>query len=191
MLDVPIAPRNRASALFEQAGVPYRNWDADMQRQRVPGLDPGRRWPPKRIDDDAFWRDATDELGAVFTPDGGFIDNPMLATQNRADAASQRGARFAMMITAAYDMDPADYSVPYVSTWASTVDDTRPVDVERATGELVRKTALAILNRVPGHAGRCHSAAAAGGPHRCTSTTRGCRVSGRRLRRRRIWREWP
>lgn len=55
----------------------------------------------------------------------------------------------AMMITAAYDIDSADYSVPYVSTWATTVDDTRPVDVVRATGELVRKTALAILADLP------------------------------------------
>lgn len=55
----------------------------------------------------------------------------------------------AMMITATYDMDSADYSVPYVSTWASTVDDTDPLQVVRTTGELVRKTALAILAGLP------------------------------------------
>lgn len=55
----------------------------------------------------------------------------------------------AMMIAASYGMDSADYSVPYVSTWASTVDDIDPLEVVRATGELVRKTALAILADLP------------------------------------------
>jgi len=39
--------------------------------------------------------------------------------------------------------------VPYVATWSTTVKDRDPVDVVRGTGELVRKTALAILDRLP------------------------------------------
>jgi sarcosine oxidase, subunit beta len=94
ILDAPITPRARMRELFEQVGVPYEEWDSQTLRGRVPGLDPGRFWPPKRIDDEAFWTDATDQLGAVFTPDGGFIDDPMLATQNLAGAASRLGVRF-------------------------------------------------------------------------------------------------
>jgi sarcosine oxidase, subunit beta len=93
-LDVPVAPRERACALFDQVGVAYEQWDTDTLRARVPGLDPARHWPPKRIDDEAFWADATGELGALFTPDGGFVDDPMLAGRNLADAAARRGARF-------------------------------------------------------------------------------------------------
>lgn len=54
-----------------------------------------------------------------------------------------------MMISAAYGMDSTGYSVPYVSVWSSTVADTDPVDIVRATGELSRKTTLAILAELP------------------------------------------
>jgi glycine/D-amino acid oxidase-like deaminating enzyme len=94
VLDAPISPRSRLRELFGQVGVPYEEWSPDELRHRVPGIDTGRYWPPKPITDDAFWADADDELGAVFTPDGGFVDDPMLATQNLADAAGRCGARF-------------------------------------------------------------------------------------------------
>lgn len=93
-LDAPIATPERACALFDKAGVPYERWDAGTLRERVPGLDPGRHWPPKRIDDEAFWADADGELDGVFTPDGGFVDDPMLATRNLADAALRHDAEF-------------------------------------------------------------------------------------------------
>jgi sarcosine oxidase, subunit beta len=93
-LDAPIVNLERISALFDQAKVPYEWWDADDLRARVPGLDPGRHWPPKRIDDEAFWAEPAGELGAIHTPDGGFVDDPMLATTNLAAAATRRGVRF-------------------------------------------------------------------------------------------------
>jgi hypothetical protein len=55
----------------------------------------------------------------------------------------------AMMIGASYGMDTLDYTVPYVSTWSSYVDDASPIEVIRATGERVRRTALAILDGLP------------------------------------------
>ncbi len=94
MLDVPVAPRDRAVSLFRRVGVPYEEWDAETLQQRVPAIDPGRYWPPKRIDDEAFWVESTSTLGAVFTPDGGFIDDPLLATVNLADAAARKGVQF-------------------------------------------------------------------------------------------------
>ncbi len=94
MLDVPVVSRKRMCGLFDEVGVPYEQWDAGTLGERVPGLDPGRYWPPKRIEDEAFWGPAAGELGAVFTADGGFVDDPMLATQNLADAAVRRGVRF-------------------------------------------------------------------------------------------------
>jgi sarcosine oxidase, subunit beta len=83
--------RERVQSLFERVGVPYQCWDAETIRQRVPGLDPGRYGPPKPVTDDAFWADPDGELGAYFTPDGGFIDDPQLAARNLMAAAKQRG----------------------------------------------------------------------------------------------------
>jgi len=101
MLDVPVAPRPPVLALFDDIGVPYEEWDADTLRQRVPGLEPGRFWPPKRIDDEAFWADADGELGAFFTPDAGYVDDPMLAAHNLAAAAMRHQAEFRFHVTVA------------------------------------------------------------------------------------------
>jgi sarcosine oxidase subunit beta len=94
MLDVPVAPRHRFVPLFDRAGVPYQEWDAATLRARVPSIDPARHWPPKRLEDESFFDDPVDELGAVYTPDAGFIDDPQLAAHNFASAAQDRGARF-------------------------------------------------------------------------------------------------
>lgn len=55
----------------------------------------------------------------------------------------------ALMVTAAWGMDSTGYTIPYVGTWASRVEGKDPVDVVRSTGELVRSTALAILEQLP------------------------------------------
>jgi antirestriction protein ArdC len=52
----------------------------------------------------------------------------------------------AMMIGAAHGMPTEGYTIPYVSGWATTVDDKTPGEVVRATGERVRSVALSILN---------------------------------------------
>lgn len=94
MLDVVVAPRERAIALFDRAGIPYEGWDAATLAMRVPGIDTGRYWPPKRVDDEAFFAAAGGELGALYTPDAGFVDDPQLAAHNLARAAQRRGATF-------------------------------------------------------------------------------------------------
>ena len=81
-------------ALWDDIGIPYERLDADEIRERFPRLDPGRYWPPKRIDDPAFADDATGELTAFYNPGSGFIDDPMLAAHNLAFAARQHGATF-------------------------------------------------------------------------------------------------
>jgi len=45
-------------------------------------------------------------------------------------------------------MDTTGYTIPYVSTWAARVDGNEPAEVVKATGERVRKTALAILDQL-------------------------------------------
>ena len=70
------------------------------------------------------------------------------------EARQHRGIReveaesVALMIGAAHGMDTAGYTIPYVSTWAARVDGQEPVQVVQATGERVRKTALAILDQL-------------------------------------------
>ncbi|MEU4298924.1 oxidoreductase [Kitasatospora aureofaciens] len=94
LLDSPTVAPSATAALFDRAGVPYERWDAPTLRRRLPGIDPGRYWPPKPVDDDAFFADPSGELGALFTPDAGYVDDPQLAAQNLADAAAELGARF-------------------------------------------------------------------------------------------------
>lgn len=94
MLDVPIAPSAPTLRLFDRVGVPYEQWDAQTLAARVPQLDTGRYWPPKSPADERFWADATDQLTAYFTPDAGYVDDPLLAAVNLADAARARGTDF-------------------------------------------------------------------------------------------------
>src|SRR5207253_910428 len=75
-LDVDIAPMGRVLPMFDRAGIPYETWDAATLAASIPGLDPGRFWPPRRIDDVAFWADAATQLGALWTPDAGYVDDP-------------------------------------------------------------------------------------------------------------------
>lgn len=94
MLDVGSTPRDRAMKHFKQVGVPFEEWDSAELRNRVTGIDAGRYWPPKKLSDPAFWEDSVEELGGLFTPDGGFIDDPMLAANNLASAAARNGTQF-------------------------------------------------------------------------------------------------
>jgi glycine/D-amino acid oxidase-like deaminating enzyme len=94
MIDSPLAPRQRAWELFDEVGISYENWDAEELARRVPGIDTGRYWPPKPIQSPDFWKDADGQVGALFTPDGGFVDDPLLAAVNTAEAARAHGVRF-------------------------------------------------------------------------------------------------
>ncbi|WP_340536962.1 NAD(P)/FAD-dependent oxidoreductase [Nocardioides sp. GXZ039] len=96
MLDVDVAPRSTFLPHFAELEIPFEEWDAATLASRVPGIDVGRYWPPKRVADDAFWADSSSTLGAVYTPDGGYVNDPQLAAQNLATAAAQRGARFVL-----------------------------------------------------------------------------------------------
>ena len=94
VLDADVTPRSAWLPLFDQVGVPYEEWDSATLAERVPAIDTGRYWPPKSIDDDRFWSDATGTLGAVYTPDAGYVTDPQLAAQNLAAAAVREGAEF-------------------------------------------------------------------------------------------------
>ncbi|GHH30829.1 NAD(P)/FAD-dependent oxidoreductase [Lentzea cavernae] len=94
VLDVDAAPRTAWLPLFDQVGVPYQEWDSATLAERVPGIDTGRYWPPKRLDDEKFWEDSKQSLGGVYTPDAGYVSDPGLAAVNLAAAATAHGAQF-------------------------------------------------------------------------------------------------
>ncbi len=93
-LESPGQDRRKVLNLFDEAGIPYEEWDAATVRLRIPQLEPGRFFPPKRIDDEAFWSEPTGELTAYWTPDAGFVDDPALAAHNLMVSAQRHGADF-------------------------------------------------------------------------------------------------
>ena len=94
MLDAPVISGEKTSQLFDSVGVPYEVWNSLDLSKSVTGIDVGKYWPPKTLSDDAFWEDAKDSLGAIYTPNGGYIDDPLLATENLAQAAISAGVTF-------------------------------------------------------------------------------------------------
>lgn len=81
----------RIERLWREVGIAYEELDTDAIRSRWPGFDLGAYYPPKRIDDPAFADDATGTLTAIFEPESGFMDDPMLCAKNFAYAARQHG----------------------------------------------------------------------------------------------------
>lgn len=94
MLDVPHAPRERFTPLLEHVGVPFEEWDADRLIEQIPGLDVGRYWPPVPVDSKEVFKESTQTLGAIYTPDAGYVEDPALAAHNLAAAARAIGAVF-------------------------------------------------------------------------------------------------
>jgi glycine/D-amino acid oxidase-like deaminating enzyme len=93
MMDSPAFSRRQLTGFFDSLGIEYEVWEADDLAKRVGGIDPGRFYPPKRLDDPAFWDDPADRLGGIYTPRGGFVDDPRLASENFANAAVRAGAQ--------------------------------------------------------------------------------------------------
>jgi glycine/D-amino acid oxidase-like deaminating enzyme len=86
---------------FDTAGIPYERLDAGQVRDRFPALDVGSYAPPRLPDDPEFFADPRGEIGALFQPDAGFIDDPQLAAQNLMDAAGHFGASLRLRATVA------------------------------------------------------------------------------------------
>ena len=94
MLDVPVMNTPATTELFQRVGIDYEIWDSKDLAARVPGIDVGKYWPPKSIGDAGFWEDAKEQIGALYTSDGGYISDPSLSAVNLADAAKRHGAHF-------------------------------------------------------------------------------------------------
>jgi sarcosine oxidase, subunit beta len=80
---------------YDELGVVYEDWDTAELARRMPIYDVGSFYPPKRPDDPAFKEAPEIELeGAIFTPQGGYVIDPQLATHNVQRAAEAVGCEF-------------------------------------------------------------------------------------------------
>lgn len=94
VIDIPglLPPTLRSD--FDDLSIPYAEWNtADLARE-LPGVDTANHYPPVRPDDPAFLDDSDEAATALYTPDGGYISDPVLATENFARAAKRHGAQF-------------------------------------------------------------------------------------------------
>ncbi|GAA2074610.1 hypothetical protein GCM10009725_04010 [Aeromicrobium tamlense] len=96
------------------------------------------------MDDAAQVKTLAHELGHV-----------MLHGRDNADALLHRGVAeveaesVALMVGAAHELDTRSYTVPYVASWASSVDGKSAVEVVQSTAERVRTAAATILDALP------------------------------------------
>ena len=85
----------RVIPLLDELDIPYEDWSRDELVERFPMFDPSVFGPPKRPDDGAFWAEPTQQLlGAVWTPDAGYVNDPQLSAHNLQRAAEAHGAEF-------------------------------------------------------------------------------------------------
>jgi sarcosine oxidase subunit beta len=85
---------------YQELGIPFETWDNTKIRERLPFMTTESFFPPKPVDDPQFWAEATSEIaGGIFTPDAGYVPDPMLATHNVRRAVEALGGRFAMRRT--------------------------------------------------------------------------------------------
>jgi sarcosine oxidase subunit beta len=86
--------------LMDEIGCPYEIWSAEQVLERMPGVVLDSFGEAKPIDDPSFGRPEGPPLpGGVFFPDGGYVNDPQLATHNLQRAAEATGASFRFNVT--------------------------------------------------------------------------------------------
>ncbi len=82
--------------------IPHEEWNADTIKARMPIYDLDSYAPPKRRDHPDFGHTNGGALrGAVYWPNGGYVTDPALSSQNLADAARLHGAEFRLGVEVA------------------------------------------------------------------------------------------
>ena len=76
---------------------PCEEWSGEKVIEEMPVYSLESFSPPKRLDDPQFGQSNGGSLrGAVYWPNGGYVTDPALSSQNLADAARKHGAEFRM-----------------------------------------------------------------------------------------------
>lgn len=74
--------------------IPFEEWDSDQITARLPVYSLESFFPPRARDDENFGQTNGRSIkGAVYWPNGGYVTDPALSSQNLADAARQHGAQ--------------------------------------------------------------------------------------------------
>ncbi len=81
--------------LFQKIGIDYEEWSLETLHEKFPIGDLHTFSPPRPIDDETFWQDPTTPLtGGIYNPQGGYVNDPQLATYNLMQAAKANGGEF-------------------------------------------------------------------------------------------------
>lgn len=84
-----------AVEMSAQLGIPYEELTPDQIRKQIPDCNLDLFFPAKKPDDDKFGLSTGGEVpGAVNWPNGGYINDPQLATHNIQRAAEAAGGEF-------------------------------------------------------------------------------------------------
>ena len=110
-------------AQFDNANIPYEEWDNDRIQERFPIYELDEHWPPTRPEMDEFWVEPTKKLpGGVFTPESGYVNDPILASHNLQRAAEKHGGTFI------YDVEVSDVRSENNRVSGITLSDGRQFD---------------------------------------------------------------
>jgi sarcosine oxidase, subunit beta len=100
MLRIDAADRAQVIEHYRQLGIRFETWDNETIRRRLPIMTTQSFYPPKPVDDPQFLAESTNEIaGGIFTPDAGYIPDPLLATHNLRRGVEAAGGRFLMSRT--------------------------------------------------------------------------------------------
>ena len=82
-------------ALSDKLSIPYEVWDNEKIKSMLPIADTHQFSPVKSINDDGFGQHNNKYLnGSIFFPNGGYINDPQLATHNLKLASEKKGGEF-------------------------------------------------------------------------------------------------
>ena len=80
---------------YDAVGVAYEEWSIEKVKEMVPIYDLHEHWPVKRPEDPDFFNEPTKVLdGALYCPEGGYVNDPALSAHNIMRAAEARGSEF-------------------------------------------------------------------------------------------------
>ncbi len=80
---------------YDAVGVTYEEWDNKKIKEMVPVYDLHEFWPVTRPEDPQFFDKPAKILeGALFSPEGGYVNDPVLSVHNIMRAAEAKGGEF-------------------------------------------------------------------------------------------------
>ena len=80
---------------YDAVGVKYEEWSVEKIKEMVPVYDLHENWPVRRPEDPEFFNEPTKMLeGALFCPEGGYVNDPELSAHNIMRATEANGGEF-------------------------------------------------------------------------------------------------